>query len=204
MRMSDMIADEKALEGKWKRVRDFEDLRVLAVSSDCNEADVYSQNLYRRILGRRALRSGKRVPPAVRDYVNCMTLIHVCIKDWRNWRDDKGEQVPFSKAALEGFLLKETENGIEAKDASGRVRIYPTDDNKAYNFRGKFLYDSLMHLVNTIDERDEDDPDDGAAESGDLDKDDPGIDDPGGRDAAKNASPPGSAPDTATGPRPAR
>ena len=157
MKMSTMKANAGALDGEWMGNLDgFGDFEVKIRSLDCPQADAYTQKLFRVILGRRATRRDKDLPPAVRDYVYARTLIDICVTDWRNWQDDDGNEVPYNPAELEAFLLKDAPEGIKVG-----ARVYRTPDGKAYNFEGKFLYNELLAKAQAVDVRDEDEDEDG-------------------------------------------
>lgn len=163
MDMNSMKANAAALEGgEWMDDLDgFGDFKVLIKPFDHPEADLYHQELTRLIIGRKATRKDKTVPPTVRDYVACKVLIDKCVLDWENWQE-KGVDVPYSKKKLEEFLLKPAPEGMKI----GR-HMKMTPDKKTFNYEGKFLYSALLSAslrVGVLDDEDDDGEHDGDAE----------------------------------------
>jgi hypothetical protein len=177
MKVSQVRANASAaLNGDWvKDLEEFGDLAVKIKALDCPQADAYQAALAKNILGRRGMR--KDTPPEIRDYVQCKTLIDVCVTDWRNWEDNDGNAVAYDRKHLEALLLKDAPDGIEVTSDKGRTRTYTTPDKMAYDYEGKYLYLALLGAAGGLDDDDGDDS---------------------GEAAEKNVSKPGSAGATAS------
>jgi len=159
MKISELKIDARAaVDGAWVRdIPGFGDFGVLTRSIDCPQADAYQQELYRVILGRRARRRDRDIPPEVRDYVQARALIDVCVIGWENWEDDAGAAVPYSKEALSNVLLVDAPKGIVSIDSKGRRRVYSPSDRKAFNLAMKQFYLGLVDAALRVDAPDDED-----------------------------------------------
>lgn len=127
-----------ANDGDWvDGIEGFGDFAVRISSLDARRTAAYQSDLFRKIIGKKASRKEKGIPPEVLDYVLAKTLVDCCVSDWRNWQDDQGADVAYSKTALEDLLL--VDGPIKAGE-----KEYSTPDGKHFNFE---MVDVLNGLV---------------------------------------------------------
>lgn len=153
MKMSKMRRDAaKANEGDWvERIPDFGDFAVKIRSLDADDCVAIQRDLYKFILGTARTRRDPDIPPPVANYVMAKTLIEAAVIDWKNWEEDDGAPVKYSRERLAAELLAPADRGIVYAGPDGVERVFHTPDKKQFNFEMRELLNALLWAAEKVD-----------------------------------------------------